>query len=227
VDGEGAELALLDGDRCVMSRERREVRLLTTISQDDGWLVHPFLTAVGVTFAWWDGRHAFHGGAFVDSECRAWCVLGERESGKSSTLARLSNAGLPVIADDLVVIDGGHVLAGPRCIDLRLEPAKALALETAATPVRGNERLRLPLPGVAAEVPLHAWVFLVWGDSFALRRLGAAEWLARLTMHRTTLTEGAPNLLELAGLQAWELQRPRTWWSLEPAVERLLDLAGA
>ena len=65
---EVADVPLLDGDHAVLRRSARSARLLTAATDDDGRLVHPFLTTVAVIFAWWDGRHAFHGGAFTDSE---------------------------------------------------------------------------------------------------------------------------------------------------------------
>jgi len=199
--------------------------LLTSAAADDGTLVHPFLTAAAVIFAWWDGRHAFHGGAFVDPTARAWCLLGDRASGKSSTLASISLTGLNVLSDDLIVIDGRDVLAGPRCVDLRPDAAAELGVAARASPVRGGERLRLALPPVPAPAaPLHGWVFLTWADALSLRRLRPSEWLDRLAQHRSTSSDYSPSLLDLAGLPAWELRRPRRSDSLEPAVERILAL---
>ena len=219
-----ANVALLYGDRAVMRRDVRTATLLTSGAADDGTLLHPFLTAAAVIFAWWDGRHAFHGGAFVDSASRAWCLLGDRASGKSSTLACISIAGLRILSDDLAVIEGGDVVAGPRCIDLRQDAAAMLGVTNQAFPVRAGERLRLGLAPVPAAAPLHGWLFLSWGDRISLRRLGPGEWLERLARHRSTASAQSPSLLELARPQAWELRRPRTPDSLEPAVERLLDL---
>jgi hypothetical protein len=219
-----ADVALLYGDRAVMDRDARTATLLTPAPEDDGTFVHPFLTAAAVIFAWWDGRHAFHGGAFLDSARRAWCLLGHRASGKSSTLARISIAGLDVLSDDLIVIDARDVLAGPRCVDLRPDAAAVLGVAARASPVRGGERLRLALPPAPAAAPLHGWLFLTWADAVSLRRLRPSEWLDRLGQHRSTSSAYSPSLLDLAGLPAWELRRPRTSGSLEPAVERLLAL---
>ena len=219
-----ADVELLYGDRGVMRRDTRSATLLTAAPVDDGTLVHPFLTAAAVIFAWWDGRHAFHGGAFVDSANRAWCLLGDRASGKSSMLARISLGDLDVLSDDLIVIDGGDVLAGPRCVDLRPDAAAALGVAARASPVRGGERLRLSLPPAPAAAPLHGWLFLAWADDVSLHRLRPGAWLDRLAQHRSTSSAYSPSLLDLAGLPAWELCRPRTPDSLEPAVERLLGL---
>lgn len=209
-----------------MRRDARTATLLTAEAEDDGRLVHPFLTTIAVVFGWWDGRDTFHGGSFVDSSGRAWGLLGERTAGKSSTLAHLSLAGLVVLSDDLLVVEGGKALLGPRCVDLRHDAARALGVASRAVSVRAGERLRLALHEAPPAVELHGWVFLTWGDSADVRRLGPGEWLARVTAHSSTPTGSAPSLLELAGTEAWEITRTRGWDSFEPAVQRLLDIIG-
>ena len=64
-------------------------------------------------FARWRGLETLHGGAFVDDRGGAWAVLGDRGAGKSSLLAALALAGHEVVADDLLVLDGGDCFAGP------------------------------------------------------------------------------------------------------------------
>jgi hypothetical protein len=221
-----AAIPLLRGDVASARRDDRSATLLTASEVDDGRLLHPFLTTVAVVFSWWDRRHAFHGGAFSDRVGRAWGVLGNRGAGKSSTLACLSLSGVDVLSDDLLVAEQQRLLVGPRCIDLRPDAAEALGLVNETTMVRGGDRLRLPLGPAPAEVPLKGWIFLTWGERVSLRRLRPSEWLVRLAAQRSTATANAPTLLELANSEAWELCRPHTWDSLEPAVERLLDLAG-
>ena len=81
-------------------------------------IVHPYLAPVAGLLAHWRGREALHAGAFVHQGA-AWGLVAERGGGKSSTLARLALDGLPVIADDLLVIDDLHALAAPRAVDLR------------------------------------------------------------------------------------------------------------
>jgi hypothetical protein len=220
-----ADVGLFEGDRALMRRAERTATLLST-APEDGRIIHPFLSAVGVIFAWWDGRHAFHGGAFSGDE-GAWCLLGDGASGKSSTLARLVLAGVPVLADDLVVVDRGRLLVGPRCVDLRWNTVEALSLGGDVSAVRRGERFRLQLGAAPAEVPIAGWVFTAWDDTLELRPLKPRERLVRLAAHRCTATSLSPSLLELAALPAWELRRPQTWASLEPAVERLLDLLAA
>jgi hypothetical protein len=93
----------------------------------DGALVHPHLASVAIVAAHWLGHETFHAGAFVAGG-RVWGVLGERKAGKSSLLASLSLAGVPVVADDILVVDGTTTFAGPRSIDLRPDAAQRLGL---------------------------------------------------------------------------------------------------
>ena len=74
--------------------------------EQDDVFVHPFLSTAATFFAHWDGREPFHGGAYA-LEFAAIAVLADREAGKSTTLAALARAGVPVMADDLVVVDDG------------------------------------------------------------------------------------------------------------------------
>jgi hypothetical protein len=227
VDQAVADVPLAHGDRVVADRGARTAMLVTAEAEDDGRLLHPFLTTVAVIFAWWDGRHAFHGGAFIDPAGRAWGVLGDRMSGKSSTLARLSLAGMTVLAEDLLVVHRGLACIGPRFVDLRHDAATALGVSDEVGAVRVDQRYRLPLTAAPPEeVPFHGSVFLTWGERVALRRLRPSEWAGRAAAQQSTPTQGAPSLLELAETEAWELVRPREWASLEPAVERLADLVG-
>ncbi len=217
-------MPLLNGERALMDRGARSASLVAASADDDGSLLHPFLATVGVVYAWWDGRLAFHGGAIEDRRGRGWGVLGPRGSGKSSTIAALSRAGLRVLSDDLLVVSGGLALAGPRFVDLR--PDAVDLLDGTAIPVRRSERRRLLVGPAPAALPVHGWLFLAWGERVALRRLGPGELLQRLTAHRNTVSDEAPSLLELTGREAWELSRPQTWDSLEPAVELLDGLLG-
>jgi hypothetical protein len=218
-----AEVELLDGERALINRAERRATLLARSAPDDGRLVHPFLTTVGTIFAWWHGHDALHGGAFL-TEKGAWVLLGERGAGKSSMLASLHLAGHPILADDLVVIADGIALAGPRCVDLRPDVIEALGVGEQVEPVRGGERLRLVQPDVEPQVPLCGWIVLSWSERVEAHPLTPAERLQRLAIH-SAIPPGEPtSLMGLAELPAWELSRPRTPSSLEPAVDRLLGL---
>ena len=140
--------------------------------------VHPGLAATAAMMSRSWGHEAFHAGAFV-VDGRAWGVVGAREAGKTTLLACLARRGVPVLADDLVVVADGEVLAGPRCLDLR-EPRGA-GLRT--TRVRDGLRHRLTLPPVPATTRLAGWVFLEWGPCLAVdelrSRTGCVAWPMR------------------------------------------------
>jgi hypothetical protein len=189
----------------------------------DEELVHPYLAPGAAVLARWLGREAFHAGAVLTTD-GAWAVLGGRESGKSSTLGWLAAHGHPVLADDLLVLDGAHALAGPRCIDLRPDAAERLQAGEPLGVVGTRERWRLRLGPVTASVPLRGWVELDWGGQVAVERVRGAERLTTLIPYRSVRLEPprAGALMELASLPVLRLRRPRRWDSLPHAAERLL-----
>jgi hypothetical protein len=178
---------------------------------------------------WLPGRMAFHAGAFV-SEGRAWAVLGDRFDGKSTLMAALALAGLPVLGDDTLVVEGLRCLPGVRCVDLRPDAAAHLRVGDGIATVRGGARRRLPLGDPQRDAPLAGWIFLTWGEALAVRELAAAERVARIARaqgwHRRGVTEPVP-LLEAAALPAFELTRPRDWAQLTETVERVRELTRA
>jgi hypothetical protein len=186
-------------------------------------LVHPYLAPAAALAARWAGRESFHAGAVVAGG-GAWVVLGAKESGKSTTLAWLAGTGQSIVADDLIVIDGDAVLAGPRCIDLRGTAAEHLGTGTPLGVVGLRERWRLPLAPVPARVPLRGWVTLAWDDEVAVDALrGPERMLALLPYRSVQLAPGAPEvLMELGSLPVLRLRRPRRWDVLAAAGERLL-----
>ena len=193
----------------------------------DEELVHPYLAPGAAVLARWLRREAFHAGAVLAGG-GAWAVLGGRESGKSSTLGWLAAHGHAVLADDLLVLDGADVLAGPRCIDLRPDAAGQLQAGEPLGVVGTRERWRLRLGPVAAGVPLRGWVELEWGDEVAVEHVRGAERLTTLIPHRSVRLEPprAGALLELASLPVLRLRRPRRWASLPHAAEQLLAVIG-
>jgi hypothetical protein len=222
VTAESALLPLLDGSWAALDRQSSRATLLARRAED-GQLLHPFLATVAVIFSWWLGRPAFHGGAFADSRGCAWGLLGQRGAGKSSTLAELVARGSTIVTDDLLVVAGGSVLAGPRLIDLRADAASRLR-RTRGSIVRDGARFRLQLGPAPAEPPLVGWIFLSWGPQLSLRRLAPSEWLAAATSHLNTVTTGSSSILDLAGAEAWELTRPRTFDSLETTADQIRTL---
>jgi hypothetical protein len=190
-------------------------------------VIAPHLTSAASTIALWMGRPAIHGGAFLHKG-GAWVLLGDKERGKSTTLGWLASAGMPIVTDDLVVCDGDTVLAGPRCVDLRAEPARRLNAGRELGVVGTRERWRIDVPDCPPSVPLLGWIFLEWGPEIATRRLSAVERVSRLAGHRAIAVPWDPGtLLDLASRPAFAWSRPRAWRNIEPSIARLLaQIAG-
>jgi hypothetical protein len=222
-----ARIALATGGFAVMDPFRRSAALVSP-RVDQTSLVHPFLAIVGAMFARWDGREALHAGAFVHDGA-AWGVIGDKEGGKSSLLARLAVRGTPVVSDDLLVLAGRTALAGPRCVDLRADAAERLGLEGGTETVRDSERRRLPLGPVPLEIPLRGLFHLTWGASTSIGVVPPAERIALLASQRIVVRAGgdAVMMLDLAGLPVWRLERPRAWGSLDEAADRVLAVAAS
>jgi hypothetical protein len=194
----------------------------------DGDLLHPYLAPVAALGARWLGRESFHAGAVI-VDGGAWALLGDKGAGKSSTLAHLALSGHTVLSDDVLVVRDGAAFVGPRCIDLRAEPARRLGAGMPLGVVGMRERFRLELGPAPSMVPLRGFVTLGWGDELAIERLRGSMRLLTLMPHRALLLESnAPaDLLELSSLPFVEVRRPHGWRSLEETTERLLDaLAG-
>lgn len=226
VDADAAEVRLIDGGSLVLDRFARRAIVLTRTPLSDEDLVHPYLAPVASYFAGWLGRHTLHaGGVCIDGT--AFAVVGAKEAGKTTTLAWLATQGFDVLADDMLVIDDGQALAGPRALDLRPDAVGELGLlgRTRENRTRGRERLEFA--PVAPEVPLGGLLFLDWGDNVALTPLQPSERLQRIaaaTSPRRPRGERAP--VDLARFPAWELRRPRSVAALPEVLDRLLALAG-
>jgi hypothetical protein len=190
-------------------------------------LVHPYLAPVAAVAARWAGRESFHAGAMIAGG-EAWAILGDKESGKSTTLAHLALRGLDVVADDLLVIDVDGALAGPRCIDLRAGSAAHLGAGEPLGVVGVRERWRLPLGPVPPRIPLRGWITLAWDDEIAVDALrGPERMLALLPFRSVQLVPGAPqDLLDFSSLPVLRLRRPRRWDALDAAADRLLAALG-
>jgi len=192
----------------------------------DGDLVHPYLAPGAAVAARWAGREAFHAGAIAIGGA-AYGLLGDKEAGKSTTLGWLALHGHDVLVDDLVVLDGGDVLAGPRCVDLRAEAAELLGAGEPLGIVGLRERFRLRLGSCAAAVPLRGWIVLEWagdrdGETTLEPVLGSERLLALLPHRAVRLEPPAPaDLVELSSRPVWRLRRPRRPDAL-PAVAELL-----
>jgi hypothetical protein len=223
--GGRAELLLRTGGELHVDADARTILFRLPGVVDAGALAHPFLAPAAEVTAHLMGRESFHAGA-VAAQGGAWAVVGERGAGKSSTLAALAAAGYGVVADDVLVLDGGSVLAGPRAIDLRRETAQHLGVGDPIGIAGGRERWRLHLAGVEPELPLRGWIFLAWGGA-GIRRLRGPETLERLAASRgVNLPPPIPAaLLTLAALPAYEVSRAGGMESLDATAQAVLEIA--
>ncbi len=206
-----------------IDRTRRRAIVLAPSDREPELLAHPLLILPAVAFAAWEGRAALHGGAFL-ANGHAWGLFGSHRAGKSTALAALALAGTPVLADDLVVVADGRVLAGPRYVDLRPSAARHFELPPDVASVRQRHRLT-PAPA-PTQAPIGGWIFLSWGKQ-VLRRLDRGETLARLAdaYALTPLFQPtALQLLELASHPAFELRRPRSFAAVGETIELLTSL---
>lgn len=226
VDDDRAELRLRSGGRVLIDRRGGRVRFEVPHPVRPDELVHPYFAPAAAVIGRWLGRESVHAGALaVDG--RVLGVVGVRGAGKSSTLASWALGGGEVLCDDLLVIDGRAVFAGPRSIDLREDAAARLGAGEPIGVTGARERWRLRLAPIGHDHVLVGFVFLTWGDGVSVRALGAGERLTRLVPQRgLRLGPARPDaVLDLASLPAWELSRPRSWESLPEVGRRLLELA--
>lgn len=221
-----AELRLEPSGVARIDRERGETAFVLPSATLGPGLPHPYLGATAVVVAWWRGSLSFHAGSFV-VDGGVWGILGDRGEGKSSTLAWMASVDMPVFSDDVVVLSGDRVFAGPRCLDLREGAVRHFGVGEDIGVVGTRRRWRVSLPAVPQELPFRGWVALRWAEHVSLRRAGPAERLGLLTASRGMK---APDSAAVAWLDALAkpmlvLERPKDWAHLEPAMHRLV--AGA
>jgi hypothetical protein len=223
LDPDGAAIWLSDGDRIELDRAARSVRFATANRFTDRVVLHPYLSLPASVHSHWLGRQALHGGAFRHAG-RTWAVLGDKEAGKSSTLARLLLRGHEIVSDDVLILDGADVFSGPRCVDLRSESAAALGGEDIGV-VGSRGRWRLRAADVPAVTRLEGIVHLEWGSTLDTEPLDPGERLAGLIRHCVVRPEPgtALALLDLASLPTWRLVRPRDLSGLDRSIDALLS----
>ncbi len=192
--------------------------------------VHPILARPMAFLARWRGNITLHGGAFVH-DGRAWVVTGQREAGKSALLAGLAQRGVPILSDDLVVIDGEDVLAGPCCVDLREDTAARAPEACNIGSVGGRMRYRLPTPPAPASVRLGGICLLEWGDGApAVTLLPFAQSLRLLHRQHYATDIGPPEPeqnLALLDRPIWRFQRERDWAQADATLDHLLGVLAA
>ena len=138
----------------------------------------------------------------------------------------LAQRGVPIVADDVVILDReDRALAGPRFVDLRAEAAERLSAGESIGVVGTRERFRMPVGQAPAAAPLRGFVVLGWSeeDAPAVSPVAAARRLEQLFANRITRLEPADGrpLLDLTTLPMLELRRPRSWERAGEAVDAL------
>lgn len=226
-DADHVEFPLLGGGVVLIDRSPARATYVTPQPLGDAELAHPYLVPAAAVHSYWLGRETFHAGAFVLAD-RVWAVVGPKLGGKSTLLAGMAARGLPIVADDLLVVDeAAHTFAGPRLIDLR-EGTGPLYRAASLGVVGGRERWRVRLPPTPARLPLGGWLFLEWGDGPAATRLDAGERLKAIGAHRSFhAAVTVPRIfLQLAALPAWKLVRPADE-DYDPVLDLALDTVSA
>jgi hypothetical protein len=225
LDDRHAVLMLSDGgSTSEVDRRSGVANLRLARHYTDEELLHPLLSGTFAVTNWWHGRDAFHAGAFVVAG-RAWVVLGDKGQGKSSMLGRFALDGIPVMSDDLIVVSGGDVFAGPAFIDLRPDAAEQLGAGRDLGRVGARDRFRLDIATPPHRMPLGGWVQLSWGRELALRPLPVAERLPRLFRNRAVLLQPAApaEFVKHAALPFFDLIRPKQWSALSAAGHLLVQ----
>ncbi|MFT4034184.1 MAG: hypothetical protein QM679_01255 [Patulibacter sp.] len=210
-------------------RAAQRIDVLTRAAVPAADLVHPFLALPAAAIAHWNDDIPFHAGSYVDNSGRAWIVVGPRGTGKSTTMAALLEGGAPILCDDVAVLRGEEVLAGPRCIDLRGDAGARYQDAVPLGLVGTRERWRLPCPPVQRSYPLAGFVSLDWGDAISAKRLHQRATLPQIIAAQTlALRPRSPQrMLELASLPFFHVTRPRRIELLPQLVDLLRDLPDA
>ena len=231
VGDERIVIAVREHVRIEVDRPTRSIFIALPEPPTPEAIVHPVATTPLAILARWRGDAALHAGAVLHAG-GAWVVCGNRGAGKSTALALLAQRGLPVVADDLVVISDGHVLSGPSCVDLRADTAPRFPDARFLGVVGARERWRIATPAPPARVPVRGLFLLEWGDDpkAAVAPLDLRERAAVVHGFDYAALVGLPRaevLLDLLALPMWRLTRPKTPAGGNAALDRLLETASA
>jgi hypothetical protein len=189
-------------------------------------IVHPLGTLPLSVLAHWRGDITLHGGAFLRAG-GAWGICGERSVGKSTTLALIAERGVPVFSDDLLVVQRGDVLAGPRCVDLRGDAALRFPAARSLGMVGERVRYRLPVTTAPARAPLRGMLLLEWSSDGVteVKELGLEERLALLNRQQYSgLFKPHPHgILDLLDLPMMRFRRSPDWDRSDDVIDRLFE----
>jgi hypothetical protein len=221
---ESADLLLIGGGRLRLERGSGHAYFTLPRRPSDEELLHPYLAPAAALFWQWSGREALHAGAFAAGE-GAVLILGDKEAGKSTTLGWLARqANVPVLTDDLAVMDGRTVLAGPRTIDLRVTGDEG---QSPGHLVRNGERDRILTSEVAYGLPLVGIAVLDWGPRLDYSSIGLSERFDIIDRHRTFHGHGLPPnptaMLELGSVPIVYARRPHDIRELPTFGRGLID----
>lgn len=223
-------LAQRAGGRLTVTRDPASVDSVGPWTTTAEAMVHPIGTLGLALLASWRGHVTLHAGAVVIGG-RAWVVCGERTAGKSSLLAMLASRGVPVLSDDLVVIDGRDVLAGPDCVDLRPDTARRFPGSRSMGVVVDRHRYRLSTDPSPPAAPLAGVWELEWSDDaepLTATALTTQERLNLLLRQHYAGLLGPPDhdtVFDMLEIPMWRVRRPRDWSAADQGVEALLRLA--
>lgn len=222
MQAESVHLRYVGGHQLSAEREPARAQYRSPHPLQASALAHPVFSRVASVFARWQGHEVLHAGAFLNSG-GAWALLASNEGGKSTLLAGLASRGLDILSDDLLVVDGRRVYAGPRCLDLRETAAEHLQVTGTTRRARDGERHRLTLDATPTDVPLAGLIFLEWGERVQTARVPAKARGAYLAPFRRwpALAAGPHGMLELLATQSWTLRRPRDWQALPETLHHL------
>jgi hypothetical protein len=219
-----AELRTLPSGTARIDRHAQATVLHLPSDISEAALLHPYLGTTAVSVAAWKGICTFHGGSFV-LDGGVWGLLGDREDGKSSTLAWLAQHGFAIFGDDLLVTDGRIAMAGPRFIDLRRGASERFGIGADVGVLGTRRRWRVALDPIEAELPFRGWVQLSWGPKTSLEPVPMDERVGRLAGHRglrLPIPEGE-SMLRVLGRPALRFCRPKEWGALDASMAELLD----
>jgi hypothetical protein len=221
-----AVLPLGHSGRLTLDRANRFAEYRTREPIADEALVHPFLGPTAGFAAHWRGDLPMHAAGVIIGGS-AYGILGDKEAGKSSTVAAMAARGYGVLTDDALILRPGlRVYAGPRSLDLRPDAASRFPGATPPDPVDPRKRWRMTLADVPAEIELAGWFLLGWADRPRVCEVPGAERIRVLDRQRSVLlpTSAIELLLGAAALPMWRVERPRGLAGLTAFVDTLARL---
>lgn len=223
--GDTVRLDAQDRFSVVVRADPLEAVVTSARRLSDEELVHPVMAFVGAAAAVWAGRSAFHAATLV-VDGAAWLLVGQPESGKSTLAVHARDLGWAVMGDDLAVLEGRTVFAGPRTADLREESARHWGVPDDARVELVRPRWRQDLGRSPLEAPLGGIIELGWGPALATARLGPAEKLGLLARH-DALGRGPASptaFLDLLDRPTFSVTRPRDLSGLDDTLRAIVSL---